>query len=53
MIILSDNLGLLLTLGVVTFLLVIIFLVVMLLYAKAKLSPSGPVNISINDDIKL
>jgi len=53
MIILSDNLGLLLTLGVLIFLLVIVFLVVMLLYAKAKLSPSGPVAIKINDDIKL
>ncbi len=53
MILLTDNLALLLTLGVVIFLIVIVFLVVMLLYAKAKLSPSGPVTLTINDDIKL
>jgi len=53
MIFLSDNLSLMLTLGVLIFLTVIVFLVMMLLYAKAKLSPSGPVTISINDDIKL
>ncbi|RPH32046.1 MAG: NADH:ubiquinone reductase (Na(+)-transporting) subunit F [Bacteroidales bacterium] len=53
MILLTDNLALLLTLGVLIFLIVIVFLVVMLLYAKAKLAPSGPVTLSINDDIKL
>jgi Na+-transporting NADH:ubiquinone oxidoreductase subunit F len=53
MILLTDNLSLLLTLGVLIFLIVIVFLVVMLLYAKAKLSPSGPISLTINDDIKL
>jgi len=53
MVILSDNLSLLLALGVSIFLIIIVFLVMMLLYAKAKLSPSGPVTISINDDMKL
>lgn len=53
MIILKDNLSLLLTLGVLIFLIVIVFLVMMLLYAKAKLAPSGPVTLTINDDIKL
>lgn len=53
MIFLNDSLSLLLTLGVLIFLIVIVFLVVMLLYAKAKLSPSGPISLTINDDIKL
>lgn len=53
MVILSDNLSLLLALGVSIFLIIIVFLVMMLLYAKAKLSPSGPVTISINEDMKL
>ena len=53
MVLLSDNLSLLLALGVSIFLIIIVFLVMMLLYAKAKLSPSGPVTISINEDMKL
>lgn len=32
------------------FLLVVLFLVIMLLVAKSKLAPSGPVNIKINDE---
>lgn len=39
-----------LTVGTVVFLLVIVFLVAMLLFAKAKLAPSGPVTITINGD---
>lgn len=39
-----------LLLGTVVFLLVIILLVSMLLYAKAKLAPSGPVTININGE---
>ncbi len=36
--------------GTATFLLIIILLVVMLLYAKAKIAPSGAVTITINSD---
>jgi Na+-transporting NADH:ubiquinone oxidoreductase subunit F len=50
MVLLSSSLGLLLFLGVVIFLLVIVLLVGMLLLAKAKLSPSGPVTITINGE---
>ena len=50
MILLSSTLGLLLVLGVVIFLLITVFLVMLLLYAKAKLSPSGTVVIKINDE---
>lgn len=50
MVLLSSSLGLLLILGVVIFLLVIVLLVGMLLLAKAKLSPSGPVTITINGE---
>ncbi|MHC1703043.1 MAG: NADH:ubiquinone reductase (Na(+)-transporting) subunit F [Tenuifilaceae bacterium] len=53
MIVLNSNLGLLLLLGVLVFLVVIVFLVTMLLYAKAKLAPSGPVTLKINDDIEM
>lgn len=53
MILLSSTLGLLLVLGVVIFLLITVFLVMMLLYAKAKLSPSGPVVIKINDETEM
>jgi Na+-transporting NADH:ubiquinone oxidoreductase subunit F len=53
MILLSSNLGLLLILGVSIFLLVILLLVAMLLGAKAKLSPSGPITIRINGDKEL
>jgi Na+-transporting NADH:ubiquinone oxidoreductase subunit F len=50
MVLLSSSLGLLLFLGVVIFLLVTVLLVGMLLLAKAKLSPSGPVTITINGE---
>ncbi len=53
MIILNSSLGLLLGLGVFIFLSVIVLLVMVLLYAKAKLAPSGPVTLKINDDIEL
>lgn len=53
MILLSNSLGLLLTLGVALFLFVIIILVVTLLIAKAKLVPSGPVTIDINNENQL
>ncbi len=39
--------------GTIIFLLVIIILVVMLLFAKAKLAPSGPVTININSEKEL
>lgn len=39
-----------LTVSIVAFLLVILLLVSILLYAKAKLLPSGKVNLNINDD---
>ncbi len=50
MVLLSSSLGLLLFLGVLIFLLIIVLLVGMLLLAKAKLSPSGPVTITINGE---
>ena len=53
MIILNSSLGLLLALGVSIFLLVIVLLVSMLLFAKAKLAPSGPVTLKINNDMVL
>ena len=53
MILLSSTLGLLLVLGVVIFLLITVFLVIVLLFAKAKLSPSGPVVIKINDETEM
>jgi Na+-transporting NADH:ubiquinone oxidoreductase subunit F len=40
-------------LSVVFFLLVMLALVAVLLYARAKLVPSGPVNLTINDDKKM
>lgn len=42
-----------LLIGTTIFLFVIIMLVVMLLVAKAKLAPSGPVTISINNEMEL
>lgn len=53
MIILSVTLGKLLILGVVVFLLITVLLIAILLYAKKKLSPSGPVTIRINGENEL
>ncbi|MCK9613160.1 MAG: NADH:ubiquinone reductase (Na(+)-transporting) subunit F [Bacteroidales bacterium] len=53
MIILSSGLGLLLILGVSTFLFISMLLVIMLLFAKAKLTPSGPVMIKLNGEKEL
>lgn len=41
------------TLSVIVFLLVMLMLVALLLYARAKLVPSGPVKITINDEKEL
>jgi len=48
--ILLESLTLTLIIGTITFLIVIIALVLMLLYAKSKLTQSGPVKITINDE---
>ncbi len=53
MILLEAGLGLLMGLGVTTFLVISILLVMILLFAKAKLSPSGPVLIKINGEKEL
>ncbi len=53
MILLEAGLGLLMGLGVTTFLVISILLVMILLFAKAKLSPSGPVLIKINNEKEL
>jgi len=53
MILLSMALGKLLLLGVVIFLIIMVMLVGILIYAKTKLSPSGPVVIKINNDLEL
>ena len=53
MIILSSTLGPLMLFGVSIFLIIIILLVVVLLVARARLSPSGPVVMKINDDMEL
>lgn len=48
--ILLESLSLTLIIGTIAFLIVIIALVLMLLYAKSKLTQSGPVKITINDE---
>jgi len=48
--ILLESLTLTLVIGTIAFLIVIIALVLMLLYAKSKLTQSGPVKITINDE---
>ncbi len=48
--ILLESLSLTLTIGTIAFLIVIIALVLMLLYAKSKLTQSGPVKILINEE---
>ncbi|MBP8042356.1 MAG: NADH:ubiquinone reductase (Na(+)-transporting) subunit F [Bacteroidales bacterium] len=50
MILLDAGLGLILVLGITIFLVISLLLVLLLLFAKAKLSPSGPVLITINSD---
>ncbi|HRS54607.1 MAG TPA: NADH:ubiquinone reductase (Na(+)-transporting) subunit F [Bacteroidales bacterium] len=44
------GIGQILSISVLVFLVIIIFLVSLLLYAKAKLAPSGPVKIKINNE---
>ena len=44
------NLSIILTVAIVSFLIVTLLLVVMLLYAKAKLTPSGKVKLTINGE---
>jgi Na+-transporting NADH:ubiquinone oxidoreductase subunit F len=44
------GIGLIITLSVLIFLVIVVLLVSLLLYAKAKLVPSGPVKITINDE---
>jgi len=44
------GIGLIIILSVVVFLVIVVLLVSLLLYAKAKLVPSGPVKITINDE---
>lgn len=48
--ILLESLTLTLAIGIIVFLIVIIALVLMLLYAKSKLTQSGPVKITINNE---
>lgn len=50
MTLLVANLGELILLGVAAFLIIMLLLVLILLVAKAKLAPSGPVKIRINND---
>jgi len=47
------NLTTILTVAIVSFLIVTLLLVIMLLYAKAKLTPSGKVKLTINEDKEL
>ncbi|HOY31271.1 MAG TPA: NADH:ubiquinone reductase (Na(+)-transporting) subunit F [Bacteroidales bacterium] len=50
MILLDAGLGIIMVLGITTFLVISLLLVLLLLIAKAKLLPSGPVMININSD---
>ena len=50
MILLQASMSTILTISVIAFLLVILLLVSILLFAKAKLLPSGEVTLNINDD---
>ncbi len=50
MILLEASMSTVLTISIVAFLLVMLLLVSMLLFAKAKLLPSGEVTLNINDD---
>lgn len=47
------NLTTILTVAIVSFLIVTLLLVIMLLYAKAKLTPSGKVKLTINEEKEL
>lgn len=44
------NIGSILIISAVVFLVIVLLLVTLLLVAKAKLAPSGPVNLTINDE---
>ena len=47
---LAVSLGQTILVSTIVFLFVIFFLVIVLLYARAKLVPSGPVKLTINND---
>lgn len=50
MTILAASVGLTVTAAVIAFLVLVLFLVAILLFTKQKLAPSGPVQITINDE---